>query len=81
MQNIYIFNYTFPATPYKFTAVNVGANTTIASSKKVFDIKASLAKPITWKAHKGVLKPLDAKPSSPKYNKVASAAKITQKKR
>jgi hypothetical protein len=30
------------------------------SAKKRFDLQASLAKPITWKMHKGPLKPVGA---------------------
>ncbi|XP_064637167.1 nucleolar and spindle-associated protein 1-like [Lineus longissimus] len=43
-------------TPFK------GSNTTIAASPKkpVFDLKASLAKPISWKPHTGKLKPFEA---------------------
>ncbi|XP_033734028.1 nucleolar and spindle-associated protein 1-like isoform X2 [Pecten maximus] len=47
-------------TPFKF---NASINTTLDDSKsttKKFDLKASLARPITWKTHKGKLKPLDA---------------------
>jgi len=47
-------------TPFKFTAgVN---NTTLNQSTKknsAFDLKASLAKPITWKMHAGPLKPVE----------------------
>lgn len=57
-------------TPFKFTAVNTTLNTTVASAKK-FDLKASLSRPITWKAYKGKLKPLDSdkKSKTPVYVK------------
>ncbi|XP_045187094.2 nucleolar and spindle-associated protein 1-like [Mercenaria mercenaria] len=65
-------------TPFKFTAVNPSTlNHTIASTKKpAFDLKASLARPITWKPHKGKLKPVDSTTKSPVYSKAVSAAKI-----
>ncbi|ESP01612.1 hypothetical protein LOTGIDRAFT_238228 [Lottia gigantea] len=45
-------------TPLKFK----GLNTSVLNSsmkKPSFDLKASLSRPMTWKAHKGKLKPLD----------------------
>lgn len=64
------------ATPFKFTAGNTSTlNQTEASTKKVFDLKASLARPITWKAHKGKLKPLENSTKSPVYIKTLSATK------
>lgn len=48
------------ATPFKF---NASLNNTLngsMSAKKSFDLQASLARPITWKAHKGKLKPLNS---------------------
>lgn len=47
-------------TPFKF---NASLNNTLngsMSAKKSFDLQASLARPITWKAHKGKLKPLNS---------------------
>ncbi|WAR19348.1 NUSAP-like protein [Mya arenaria] len=67
------------ATPFKFTAGNTTLNSTISSTKKnTFDLKASLARPVTWKTHKGVLKPLDDVTKSPVY--VRTAVKV-QKER
>ncbi|KAL4237452.1 Nucleolar and spindle-associated protein 1 [Mactra antiquata] len=67
------------ATPFKFTAVNNSTlNSTVSSTKKTFDIKASLARPITWKAHKGKLKPLTTESKSPVYIKTNSAVKATK---
>lgn len=45
-------------TPFKFTGA---LNTSQAKSttKPAFDLKASLARPITWKPHTGKLKPMD----------------------
>ncbi|KAK3591563.1 hypothetical protein CHS0354_041608 [Potamilus streckersoni] len=43
-------------TPFKFTG-NISLNTT-QSAKKTFDLKASLARPLTWKPHSGKLKPM-----------------------
>ncbi|KAL3874921.1 hypothetical protein ACJMK2_037873 [Sinanodonta woodiana] len=43
-------------TPFKFTG-NQSPNTT-QSAKKAFDLKASLARPLTWKPHSGKLKPI-----------------------
>ncbi|KAK3093206.1 hypothetical protein FSP39_012635 [Pinctada imbricata] len=52
------------STPFKFTAtLNSSMNVTM-SAKKSFDLKASLARPITWKAHKGKLKPFKSNQTS-----------------
>ncbi|XP_060068427.1 nucleolar and spindle-associated protein 1-like [Ylistrum balloti] len=45
-------------TPFKFSASNTTLNDSKSTAKK-FDLKASLARPITWKTHKGTLKPLE----------------------
>ncbi|XP_069117364.1 nucleolar and spindle-associated protein 1-like isoform X2 [Argopecten irradians] len=46
-------------TPFRFNAtMNSTLNDSKSTSKK-FDLKASLARPITWKTHKGKLKPLE----------------------
>ncbi|XP_005106814.1 nucleolar and spindle-associated protein 1 isoform X2 [Aplysia californica] len=50
------------ATPFKFTGLTGKAsslNTTQHSQKKTFDLKASLAKPLTWKPHTGKLQTVD----------------------
>ncbi|XP_029638147.1 nucleolar and spindle-associated protein 1-like isoform X1 [Octopus sinensis] len=55
-----------------FTPFNFIANKSISSSgakKPKFDLQASLAKPITWKQHKGKLKPLAIGDTEPKYFK------------
>ena len=57
------------ATPFKFIGANTTLNTTVNSSRKAFDLKASLARPMTWKPHKGKLKPLDDATKSPIYVK------------
>uniref|UniRef100_A0A2C9LLR8 Uncharacterized protein n=1 Tax=Biomphalaria glabrata TaxID=6526 RepID=A0A2C9LLR8_BIOGL len=49
-------------TPFKFTGNTICLNGT-ESSKKSFDLKASLAKPLTWKPHTGKLQPFDNKTS------------------
>ncbi|XP_055878554.1 nucleolar and spindle-associated protein 1-like isoform X2 [Biomphalaria glabrata] len=49
-------------TPFKFTGNTTCLNGT-ESSKKSFDLKASLAKPLTWKPHTGKLQPFDNKTS------------------
>ena len=58
----YIPLYIFSVTPYKFTAT---LNTTVHASQSVkksaFDLQASLAKPLTWRPHKGKLKPFGEK--------------------
>ncbi|XP_013391526.1 nucleolar and spindle-associated protein 1-C-like [Lingula anatina] len=59
-------------TPFKFGNTTLGANTTLGNTaldtsqpatnkKPVFDLKASLAKPITWKPYTGKLKPINFK--------------------
>ncbi|KAK3756466.1 hypothetical protein RRG08_064802 [Elysia crispata] len=59
------------ATPFKFTGGNTCSKLapTSASNKTVFDLKASLAKPLSWKPHTGKLQPLDfntsARPTAP----------------
>ncbi|XP_021361752.1 nucleolar and spindle-associated protein 1-like isoform X2 [Mizuhopecten yessoensis] len=46
-------------TPFRFDAsINCTLNDSKSTTKK-FDLKASLARPITWKTHKGTLKPLE----------------------
>jgi hypothetical protein len=71
---IVVFDFFPTATPFKFTATST-LNNTVTSSKK-FDLKASLARPITWKTHKGKLKPLEDSTKSPVYIKGHSAVKI-----
>ncbi|CAL1540959.1 unnamed protein product [Lymnaea stagnalis] len=46
-------------TPFKFTGNSTTLNASVASQKKTFDLKASLAKPLTWRPHTGKLQPLD----------------------
>ena len=48
----------FAVTPFTFKGNQSELNLTIGSTKKKFDLQASLAKPITWRMHKGPLKPL-----------------------
>ncbi|KAL5008756.1 hypothetical protein ScPMuIL_014337 [Solemya velum] len=46
-------------TPFRFNAsMNTSLNTSVSGRAK-FDLQASLSRPITWKSHKGKLKPLD----------------------
>jgi hypothetical protein len=58
------------ATPFIFTGTNDSRNTTVSSSKNVFDLKASLSKPLTWKPHCGKLLPVD-------FNKVQAPSAST----
>ena len=46
------------ATPFHFTGT-LDLSEARSTSKPVFDLKASLARPITWKLHTGKLKPMD----------------------
>ncbi|KAK7480364.1 hypothetical protein BaRGS_00028411 [Batillaria attramentaria] len=46
------------ATPFKFTG-NLNTSQAKSTTKPAFDLKASLARPITWKPHTGKLKPMD----------------------
>ncbi|KAL8611007.1 hypothetical protein ACOMHN_042623 [Nucella lapillus] len=45
------------STPFQFTG-NLSMSGVKSATKPVFDLKASLARPITWKRHTGKLKPL-----------------------
>nr|XP_022333096.1 nucleolar and spindle-associated protein 1-like isoform X1 [Crassostrea virginica] len=48
-------------TPFKFNAsLNNTLNGSMSAKKPTFDLQASLARPITWKTHKGKLKPLNS---------------------
>ncbi|RUS76111.1 hypothetical protein EGW08_016142 [Elysia chlorotica] len=49
------------ATPFKFTGGTTDSKlaSTSASQKSAFDLKASLARPLSWKPHTGKLQPLD----------------------
>ncbi|CAG5133938.1 unnamed protein product [Candidula unifasciata] len=53
------------ATPFIFTGNNAAHNITVNSQKKSFDLKASLAKPLSWKPHTGRLQPLDINKPQP----------------
>ena len=71
-------------TAFKFTATlnttGPALNATLSCTKKTtFDLKASLSRPITWKVHKGKLKPL-TDVSEPKYlyTEIASKTPKTQ---
>ena len=46
------------ATPFHFTG-NLTVSDARSTSKAVFDLKASLARPITWKPHAGKLRAVD----------------------
>ncbi|KAH9489093.1 hypothetical protein Btru_057651 [Bulinus truncatus] len=68
-------------TPFKFTGNKTTLNCTTTSTKKCFDIKASLAKPLTWKPHTGKLEPLNNKIAvlaSKRPSRVAMASKSRQ---
>ncbi|BFZ11622.1 hypothetical protein BsWGS_14662 [Bradybaena similaris] len=52
-------------TPFIFTGNNASHNTSVTSQKKTFDLKASLAKPLSWKPHTGRLQPLDTNKLQP----------------
>ncbi|XP_070179462.1 nucleolar and spindle-associated protein 1-like isoform X2 [Littorina saxatilis] len=58
------------ATPFQFTGNLNVSNACKSMSKPVFDLKASLARPITWKPHTGKLRPADTG-----YKSVTSASK------
>ncbi|XP_076464219.1 uncharacterized protein LOC143296268 [Babylonia areolata] len=45
-------------TPFQFTG-NLNVSAVKSATKPVFNLKASLARPITWKPHTGKLKPLE----------------------
>jgi hypothetical protein len=54
-----VFIFLFAATPFHFTGnsfYNQTANK--STTKPVFDLKASLARPVTWKPYVGKLKPV-----------------------
>ena len=57
-----LYHFFMTGTPFHFTGntsvLNSTANTK-STTKQVFDLKASLAKPMTWKPHTGKLKPIN----------------------
>ncbi|KAK6180759.1 hypothetical protein SNE40_008753 [Patella caerulea] len=56
------------ATPYNFSGVlNTSAIMNSSMKKPAFDLRASLSKPLSWKPHKGKLKPMDLNTSSYKH--------------
>ncbi|GFR88099.1 nucleolar and spindle-associated protein 1 [Elysia marginata] len=64
------------ATPFKFTGGNTSTRPTPASASKknTFDLKASLARPLSWKPHVGKLQPLDFNTSGAAATRPAPAA-------
>lgn len=65
-------------TPFKF---NASLNNTLngsMSAKKSFDLQASLARPITWKAHKGKLKPFNSQTAFSNGNHTSVKTPSTQ---
>ncbi|XP_014783753.1 nucleolar and spindle-associated protein 1 isoform X2 [Octopus bimaculoides] len=66
-------------TPFNFTA---NKNTPSSGAKKPkFDLQASLAKPITWKQHKGKLKPLSYGDTEPTYFKKGLQTSIEENRK
>ncbi|XP_050406105.1 nucleolar and spindle-associated protein 1 [Patella vulgata] len=63
------------ATPYNFSGVlNTSAIMNSSMKKPSFDLRASLSKPLSWKPHKGKLKPMDLNTSSYKHIGVDKAS-------
>ncbi|XP_046355846.2 nucleolar and spindle-associated protein 1-like [Haliotis rufescens] len=67
-------------TPFKFTG---SLNTTMpdgkSSKKASFDLKASLARPVTWRAHKGKLKPVGDTSYAGQLNSGMKAPKVASR--
>lgn len=74
------FNYLSSVTPFKFTG---SLNTTMpdgkSSKKPSFDLKASLARPVTWRAHKGKLKPVGDTSYAGQHNSGMKAPKVASR--
>ncbi|XP_059173300.1 nucleolar and spindle-associated protein 1-like isoform X2 [Physella acuta] len=66
-------------TPFQFTGKSTMNTTTTISQKPTFDLKASLAKPLSWKPHTGKLQSMDTnKPVARVKPSVRQAPKLAQ---
>ncbi|XP_061173079.1 nucleolar and spindle-associated protein 1-like [Saccostrea echinata] len=66
-------------TPFKFNAsLNNTLNGSMSAKRPTFDLQASLARPMTWKAHKGKLKPFNSQAAFNKSSSISVKTPNTQ---